>query len=137
MTVFARDVADQLLSLAHGEELAALCQRRRIALLVLFGSALRPDADPSDIDLALLFRDGAPGDLLSVLDDLYGLTGYEGFDLMDLRHAGPVAREHAFVGGTTLYQAEDGLFARRQSAAIMERIETDRLRRLQLELMSR
>jgi hypothetical protein len=41
------------------------------------------------------------------------------------------------VGGRPLYQARPGAFANEQIAAIMERLDTDEFRRLELELMAR
>lgn len=64
-------------------------------------------------------------------------TGYEGFDLLDLRRAGPVARDRALSGGRLLYQAAPGIFPNAQIAAMMERLETAAFRRAELDLLSR
>lgn len=106
-----------------------------VALLVLFGSAVDPAGDPEDVDLAVLPLDAF--DALGFLDELYRFTGFEGFDLLDLSRAGPVARERALVGVRLLHERTPGLFATTQIAAIMERMDTDEMRRLQLELMAR
>lgn len=123
--------------------LAALCERQGIELMVLFGSAARSDEDrvdegrvyvPRDIDLAVWSRtDGL--DQLAVHHALWELVGTEDVDLMDLRRAGPVARERALVGAVVLHEGEPGLFANQQIAAIMERMDTAWLRRLELELL--
>ena len=128
--------------------LAALCERQGIELMVLFGSAARFDEDradedradvdracvPRDIDLAVWSRtDGL--DQLGVHHALWELVGTEDVDLMDLRRAGPVARERALVGAVVLHEGERGLFANQQIAAIMERMDTAWLRRLELELL--
>lgn len=134
----ARDaVRRRLLAAEASGDLAALCARLRVELLVLFGSAAREDADASDVDLAVGFEHGETADLLGLLDGLYQLTGYEDFDLLDLDRAGPVARERALVGIRLLHQSREGAFANRQIAAMMERMDTDEMRRVELELMAR
>ena len=55
---------------------------------------------------------------------------------MVLNRAGPVARERALVGGIPLYEGVSGAFATAQMAAVLERMDTDHLRRLDLELMA-
>lgn len=117
--------------------LEPLCTQLGIELLVLFGSAARDAADPADVDLAVRFRQDIPADLLGLLDALYELTGFEGYDVLDLARAGPVAQERALVGCRLLYQARAGLFARAQIGAIMERLDTDELRRVELALLAR
>jgi predicted nucleotidyltransferase len=132
----ARAAALRLLEAMETGEVAALCGRAHVEL-VLFGSAAIEDADPADLDVAVAFDRDSPGDVLGLLDELYLLTGYEDFDVLDLDRAGPLARERALVGCRLLFQARAGLFANRQIAAIMERLDTDEMRRLQLELMAR
>lgn len=73
---------------------------------------------------------------IGLLDDLADLAATGALDLMDLDRAGPVARERALVGCVPLYEREAGGFARRQMAAMLERMDTDWLRRLDLEAMS-
>jgi hypothetical protein len=101
----------------------------------MFGSAVDQAADPGDVDLAVL----AQGDLdvLGLLERLYTLTGYEDFDVLDLRRASVVARERALLGARLLRESRPGLFANSQIAAIMERMDTDAMRRVELELMTR
>ncbi|MGI8522844.1 MAG: nucleotidyltransferase family protein [Nocardioides sp.] len=133
----ARQASRRLSEAAASGEVAGLCGRARIELLVMFGSAAHDDTDPNDVDLAVRFERGADGDVLGLLEALYELTGYEGFDLLDLGRAGPVARERALIGVRVLHEARPGLFAREQLSAIMERLDTDEMRRVELELMSR
>ena len=114
--------------------LAKLCELHGIALIVVFGSVLDMEENPADLDLAVRFT--APGrDQLALLEDLYRITGSEDIDLMVLNDAAPVARERALVGGRPLHQSPSE-FANAQIAAIMERLDTDGFRRLQLELMT-
>jgi len=122
--------------MASAGELATLCDRHGVALFVVFGSALDPEADPGDLDLAVRFDTESP-DMLGLLDELSRRLGSDDIDLMVLDAAGPVARERALVGARPLHQQRAGEFANAQIAAIMERMDTEWLRRLDLELMSR
>lgn len=126
----------RLLSAADLGELAALCARHRVRLLVAFGSAVDENAQPRDLDIAVAFERDATPDLVGVIDGLMRLAGTEKIDLMHLDSAGPVARERALVGTTPLYESRRGNFTRAQMAAISERMETAVMRRLDLELMS-
>lgn len=137
MSTTARTAAGRLMAAEAGDALAALCEIEGIELLVLFGSAAREESDPADVDLAVRFANGVEGDTLSVLARLYEVTGYENVDLLDLRRAGPLARDRALSGGRLLYQAAPGLFANAQIAAMMERLETAELRRVELDLLGR
>lgn len=55
---------------------------------------------------------------------------------MVLNRAAPLARERALTTGEPLFQRKPGDFANAQIAAIMERLDTDRFRAMELELMS-
>lgn len=141
MPITSRDAFRRLVATAETGDLGDLCRRQHIELLVVFGSAAREGSEPiggvpGDVDLGVAAEYGARVDVLSLLDELYGLTDYEGFDVLDLDRAGPMARERALVGARLLHQERPGVFARRQIAAIMERLDTDWLRRLELELMT-
>lgn len=111
----------------------------------MFGSAARGeagrddagrDADPADVDVAVSFGRGTEGRVVTLLDELYRFTGFEDFDVLDLDRAYPLARERALTGGRLLYQSQPGLFATTQIAALMERLDTDEMRRVELELMA-
>ncbi|MEJ7705800.1 MAG: hypothetical protein WKF82_00150 [Nocardioidaceae bacterium] len=137
MSDTARKAVRRLCAAAESDDLAELCVPAGAQLLVLFGSANMSDSDPKDVDLAVRFEREAFHDVLGLLDQLYRLTSYEGFDVLDLGRAGPLARERALVGARVLHEARPGLFAKEQIAAIMERLDTDGMRRAELELMSR
>ena len=107
-----------------------LAERRRVAVLTVFGSAARRDPSARDLDVAVALRPGGT-DVLALLDELSVLTGSDQVDLLDLDLAGPVAREHA------LYESEHGLMARMRGQAVVQRMDTDWLRRLDLELLAR
>lgn len=115
--------------------LDALCGRHRVRVLTVFGSALRPDAEPQDLDVAVRFEIGHAGDVLALLDELSRLTGSDDIDLMVLDHAGPVAKERALVGCLALYESEPCAYANAQMAAMCERMDTDWLRALDLETL--
>lgn len=117
--------------------LAELCDRHDLDLLVVFGSALAADVDPRDLDVAVRLGSGdGAHDTLKILDDLYRLTGSERIDLLVLNRAAPLVRERALTTGEPLFQRKPGDFANAQIAAIMERLDTDRFRAMDLELMS-
>jgi hypothetical protein len=118
------------------DALASLCQRHEVLLLTAFGSTVAGATAPGDLDLGVLFVRSAPADLLGLLDGLVALTGYDGFDVVDLGRAGPVIRERAMVGADILYEREPGTWARESTAAMLERMDTDWLRRLSLEAMA-
>jgi len=121
---------------ADSGALAALCRRHAIRLFVVFGGVLDATREPRDLDIAVGYEPGSAVDLLTVIEDLADLSGVEAIDLLDLGRAGPVARERALVGTLPLYESEPGAFANAQMAAMTERMDTDWLRRLDLELLS-
>lgn len=107
---------------------------------MLFGSARkggRAGREPRDLDVAILFRPGTPGDLLAFLDELAELLRGDCIDVMDLAAAGPVPTHRALVTGELIYEAEPHLFAERQVFAVNHYIETAPLRRALLESLTR
>jgi len=131
-------VATPAQGLAHLRDAAAdgrldaLCQRHGVQLLTAFGSAARAEPAARDLDIAVLT--GAVDPVLLV-NELVELTGVDAIDLALLAHAGPVLRERALVGCVPLFESAPGRYAAAQLAAIAERIETDRGRRTDLELL--
>ncbi len=126
---------------ASQEPLRDLCQRHGLNLVVVFGSVLDVGLDddhgPRDLDVAVRYAPGKPThSTLGLLDGLYRLTGSEQIDLMVLNLADPLPRERALTTGEPLFQLHPGDFANAQIAAMMERLDTDHFRRLELELMS-
>lgn len=137
MTTTARQAGQRLETAAESGSLATLCRRHGIDLMVLFGSLARGESDPADVDVAIAAGPQIRLDLLRLLQDLYELTEYEDFDVIDLDRAGPIAKERALVGARVLYQGSPGAFANRQIAAVLERIDTADMRLIELELMAR
>ncbi len=135
MTTPAEGLARLRAAGASGE-LDAFCVARSVRVLTVFGSAARGEPAARDLDVAVISEPGAPFDLVVLINDLMALTGVEVVDLAHLNHAGPVLRERALVGSVALFESAEGRFAAAQTAAIGERIETDAMRRLDLELLA-
>jgi predicted nucleotidyltransferase len=127
----------RLRAAADDGRLDALCERHGVRVLTVFGSTGRGEPRPRDLDVAVGYERGRRADLLALLDDLVELAGTEDVDLLVLDDAGPVARERALVGCVPLYESAAGEYALAQMAAMTERMETDWLRRLDLDLLAR
>lgn len=110
--------------------------RHRIRVLTVFGSAARGEPTAHDLDVGILFEPDSEPDTLAVVGELIDLTGTEDVDLVHLNRGSPVIRERALVGSIALYESRPGAFADAQAVAIAERIETDPMRRLDLELLA-
>lgn len=122
-------------SAAASGHLDALCIRHAVRVLTVFGSTARGAPGARDLDVAVLSEPDRPLDLVSLVTDLVELTGVQDIDLAHLNRGGPVLRERALVGCVALFESAPGRYADAQTAAIGERIETDVMRRLDLELL--
>lgn len=122
---------------ADSGELRTLCQQRHVSLLTVFGSAGRGEPDPRDLDIAVLTEHGADFDLFGFITDMIDMVGLERLDVVHLNAAGPLLRERALIGSIILHENEPGIWARASTTAVMERMDTDWLRRLSLELLAR
>lgn len=131
-----RQALARLQSAADDGELAALCQRFHIVLFVVFGSAIHEGAQPKDLDVAVLFEHRAPQELVRVVTELAHLTRCDDVDVMTLNRADPVAKDQALSYGIPLYEAEPNIYGERQAAAACERMDTEWLRQLDLQLMA-
>ena len=127
----------RLRAAAEDGRLEQLCRRHGVRVVTAFGSAVRPDAAPRDLDLAVAFERGRDGDVLALVDDLSVLTGSDALDLLVLDRAGPVARERALVDCVPLYESEPMAYATAQVAAMGERMDTEWLRAMDLEALRR
>lgn len=127
----------RLRAAASDGRLDRLSRRHGVRILTVFGSAVRPQQEPHDLDVAVGFEPGRRGDVLLLLDDLAELTCSDAIDLLVLDDAGPVARERALVGCVALYESEPMAYAIAQVAAVGERMDTDWLRALDLETLRR
>lgn len=90
------------------EALAAICARHRVRELAVFGSAARGDAGPeSDVDLLVVFDEGAPVGLLSLARlqrELSGLFGRP-VDLVPKDGLKPALKEEVLSEAEVLYAA--------------------------------
>lgn len=117
-------------------DLRTLCRRYDVVLLTVFGSTARGESHPRDLDIAILTSRGARPDMLGLIDDLVDVVGTEEIDVVNLAAAGPLLRERALVGAIVLYEESPGIWARASIAAAMERMDTDWMRRLGLDLLA-
>ena len=125
----------RLRAAAKSGELDVLCRRHRIRVLTVFGSASRDDPAARDLDVGVLLERNAAIDYLSVIRDLEAVTDAD-VDVVHLNAAGPVLRERALVGSVVLEESEPGAWASASTAAMLERMDTEWLRRLDLELLA-
>ena len=132
-----RRALERLRAATNTGELDVLCARHGVRIMSVFGSTAAGAENPRDLDVAVGFAPGAQVDVLGLVEDLVALTGTEAVDLLVLDRADPVAKERALVGAIPLYQSEPCAYANAQMAAMLERMETDWLRRLDLEAMAR
>lgn len=127
----------RLVTAARSGELDELCTRHALRVLTVFGSAARGEPGARDLDVAVISEPAAHLDVLGLVAALVALSGVEQLDLAHLNRASAVLRERALVGCVPLFESAQGHYANAQTAAIGERIETDPMRRLDLELLAR
>ncbi|HEX5812341.1 MAG TPA: nucleotidyltransferase domain-containing protein [Pseudonocardia sp.] len=130
----ATQAAQRLAAAVADGRVDELCERRRVRLLALFGSAAagRAAAD-SDLDVAVEWL--VDGDVVELVDALTVITGFDRIDVAVLNDAGPTLRARALVG-RGLYENARGAFAVAQMAALAQWRDTAWLRRLDLERMA-
>jgi uncharacterized protein len=90
------------------DELAAICHRRAVKRLAVFGSVLRPDFGPdSDVDVLVEFDQEAVQDvdILPIHDELSALFGGRRIDLVEERFLNPRMRRAALADAEELYAA--------------------------------
>jgi hypothetical protein len=131
------DALDQLRREAGDGTLADLCRELGIELLVAFGSAvnLAWPAPPHDLDLAVLMT--GRNNILTVLHGLVLHLHFGEIDLLDLARAGDVARAEALGRGQLLYEETPDTFAERQLFAVLQTMDTQWLRTIELEVLAR
>lgn len=129
-----REALARLLAARDEGGLDALVGRHGVDLLVVFGSVLRDDGSPGDLDLAV-GHDGR-ADLMAMMTDLYHVTQFEHFDLLDLARAGIVSRGEALGDGRLLWERQDGAFAERQVVALATMWDTRWLRDIELRQLA-
>jgi predicted nucleotidyltransferase len=127
----------RLRAAAASGDLDAVCLRHGVRVLTVFGSAARGEPAARDLDIAVVSEPGATLDPVALTVELIDLTGVEAVDLAHLNRGGPLIRERALVASVALFESAAGHFAAAQTAAIGQRIETDAMRRLDVELLGR
>jgi len=125
----------RLRAAAAAGDLEALCQRHRVRVLTVFGSAAREDPAARDLDVGVLLEPGVSIDYLPLIRDLERLTDAD-VDVVHLNEASPVLRERALVGSVVLDESQPGAWASASTAAVLERMDTDWLRRMDLDLLA-
>jgi predicted nucleotidyltransferase len=133
--VSVADTLDRLRAAADDARLDDLARRHGVALLTVFGSAIRAPERARDLDVAVSLPAGTHG-LLALVGELADVTVSDDVDVLVLDDASPTARFSGLVGAQPLYEASAGLFARTQMAAALEFYETAWLRDLDLQRMA-
>lgn len=89
------------------EELEAICRRRAVKRLALFGSVLRDDFGPdSDVDVLIEFRDDFEGkQVYKIFDELEQLFGGRRVDLVDPKQLSPRLNRYVLENVEELYAA--------------------------------
>lgn len=128
------EALQRLQAAADDGRLDRLGREHGVRLLTVHGSALDDPDEARDLDLAVALEPGS--DLVALVNALIDLTGTDAVDVMVLDGASPTARRNGLSGALPLLQAEPGLFARTQMAAVLEFFETAEMRRLSLEQMA-
>lgn len=116
--------------------LDGFCERHRIRVLTAFGSVVRGEPEPRDLDIGVLTETDALLDMGAAVAELAALADFDGVDLVYLNRGGPLIRERALVGSVGLYESEPAALANAQMAAMAERVETDPMRRLNLRMLA-
>ncbi len=93
------------------EELEAICRRRAVKRLALFGSVLRDDFGPdSDVDVLIEFRDDFEGHrIFEIYDELEALFGGPRVDLVDPKRLNPRLRQYVMASVEDLYEAPEAV----------------------------
>lgn len=130
------EALQRLRDAAESGELDAFCGRHHVRVLTVFGSAGRGEECARDLDVGVLVERDHDFDIIAAINDLIELAGTDAVDLAHLNRGGPVIRERALVGSVVLHESRRGAVAEAQVIAIAERVETDPMRRLDLELLA-
>lgn len=121
---------------ASSGELDDLARRWNIRVITVFGSTGRGEPDPRDLDIGVLFEAGGPPDvpygIAGLWTELGDLTQAE-VDVGDISRGSPLFRDRALARGVPIWESEPGAWVDAAVAAEVERMETDWLRRIDLE----
>jgi len=91
------------------EELEAICRRRAVKRLALFGSVLRDDFGPdSDVDVLVEFRRDFEGKrIYKIFDELEQLFGGRRVDLVEPQFLRPRMKQHVLEHSEERYCDDD------------------------------
>jgi len=89
------------------DELEAICRRRAVKRLALFGSVVRDDFGPdSDVDVLVEFRDDFEGkQIYKIYDELTELFGGRKVDLVEPEFLNPRMKRAALENAEEVYAA--------------------------------
>jgi hypothetical protein len=89
------------------EELEAICRRRAVKRLALFGSVVRDDFGPnSDVDVLVEFRDDFEGkQIYKIYDELTNLFGGRKIDLVEVEFVNRRIREQILEEAQDVFAA--------------------------------
>lgn len=137
MSVTPAAALERLRGLARSDALGTFCAEHGITLLAVFGSVVEVQRREGarDLDVAVLLDPTTSADVLTATNALVDLLGVDRVDVLDLARAGPVAQEQALVGTIPLYERDSGTLTTIRDRAMVLRMDTDWLRRLDLDLM--
>jgi predicted nucleotidyltransferase len=136
MAASPADGLARLRAAAESGELDAFCRKHHVRILTVFGSTARGEPTARDLDIAIMTEPGTDFDIFRAVYELMVLAGLDAVDVAHLNRGGPLIRERALVGSIPLYESEPYALAREQTRAMVQRMDTDWLRRLDLELMA-
>jgi predicted nucleotidyltransferase len=136
MAASPADALARLRAAARSGELDAFCRTHHVRILTVFGSAARGEPTARDLDIGIMIEAGADFDIIAAVNDLIDLTRFQHVDVAHLNRGGPLIRERALVGSILLYERSPGMLATAEMGAVAERMETDRFRRQNLELLA-
>jgi len=88
-----------------------------------------------ELHIGVLLERDAEIDHVALIGDLERISEAD-IDVVHLNPAGPVLRERALVGSGLLDESESGAWATASTAAVLERMDTDWWRRLDLDLLT-
>ena len=113
-----------------------LAQRHGVRVMTVFGSTARGEPDARDLDIGVLFEAGGPrrslvddGQLIHELEMLTGTV----IDVAVVDKAGPLFRDRALARAVPVWESEAGAWLEAAVDAEVTRMDTDWLRRLDLE----
>jgi predicted nucleotidyltransferase len=136
MVASPADGLARLRAAAESGELDTFCAKYHVRILTVFGSTARGEPTARDLDIGIMTEPGADFDIFTAVYDLMVLADFDDVDVAHLNRGGPLIRERALVCSILLYERSPGFFAAAQMGAVGERMETDRFRRQNLELLA-